>query len=206
MTALIVIAAILLVFALLCLIPITLELEAKEGTFSAKLRLGYIKLFPKKPKSKKPKKVKSSKPPSKQGKTLLNTVKSLGLSSSEWLNVLKAVLKAVGSVGSAVRVPVLKLCITVSDPDPYKTVMNYNYANTALYTLLPYMEKALKIKERDIRLTTDYERERLYFELHTISYIRIGRLLLAAIVAIWRIVAIIIGHKLKHQRSILTRF
>ncbi len=194
MTAIIVIAAIICILALLCLIPITVELSTLSEAFSFRLLVAHIKVLPKEKKSK-PKAKKAAK--SKNGKqsSIIDTLKRLGLSFDEWLSVIKAVLKMIGKIGSSVKVPDLMLHITLSDPDPFKTVMNYNYANAALNALMPSAEKVLKIKNRNINLSTDFESEKSRFELDTKLYVRVGSLLLAALTAAVRIIVILLKHR-----------
>lgn len=194
MTALIVIAAIICALALLCLIPITVELSTLNGAFSFRLLIAHIKVLPRekkpKPKAKKAVKAKSGKQSS-----IVDTLKRLGLSFDEWLSVIKAVLKMIGKIGASVKAPDLMLHITLSDPDPFKTVMNYNYANAALNALMPFAEKALKIKNRDVNLSSDFESEISRFDLDTKLYVRVGSLLLAAMTAVVRIIVILIKHR-----------
>lgn len=202
LTAVIVIAAILLLFAALCLIPLSLEVSSDEGEFSLKLNIGRFTLLPKS-KSKKPSKptAEKNRRPAESKRSPVDKIKNLGLSLSEWLDVLKAVFSSLKKIGSAVNVPVLDLALVFYDPDPYKTVMSYNYANAALYTIAPYAEKVLKIKEKNIDLSTDFDSGKTKFRLYTRLRIRIGSLLIAALSALISVAAVLIKHKIKERKA-----
>lgn len=196
MTALIIIAALAAIIVLLCLIPINLLISAGNNSFSLGLRIGKKQIFPTKKKAKKKAKAIAEPKSVPKKKARVSLIRRLGLSRDEWIEVIKTLLKALGRIGSAVNMPLLRLHILISDPDPYKTVMNYNYALTAAYSVLPYAEKALNIKDRDIAINTDFNSEKTIFELSTRLYIRIGKLLCAIIAAVISVISIIIKHRI----------
>lgn len=198
MTALIVIAAIFLLLVALCLIPVTIELKAGEGDFSFRLSLGWHTLLPSSKKNEsenKPSEKKVPKATKKKGH-LAATVKKLGFSLSDWLEVLEAVLKAIGRIVSGLKVPIFKLRLTISDPNPYNTVMKYNAAMSAMCSILPYMDKTFKVKDREIALDTDFDAEKTRFSLQLKSFVRLGVLIFAAITALFSILYIIIKHRI----------
>lgn len=196
MTALIIIAAIAAIIVLLCLIPINLLISAGNNNFSFELRIGKKQIFPRKKKAKIKTEASAAAKAAPQKKARGSLIRRLGLSRDEWIEVIKTLLKALGRIGSAVNMPLLRLHILISDPDPYKTVMNYNYALTAAYSVLPYAEKALNIKDRDIAINTDFNSEKTSFELSTRLCIRIGKLLCSIIAAAASIISIIIKHRI----------
>lgn len=196
MTALIIIAAIAAIIVLFCLIPINLLISAGNNSFSFELLIGKKQIFPRKKKAKIKTEASAAPKAAPQKKASGSLIRRLGLSRDEWIEVIKTLLKALGRIGSAVNMPLLRLHILISDPDPYKTVMNYNYALTAAYSVLPYAEKALNINDRDIAINTDFNREKTSFELSTRLYIRIGKLLCSIIAAAASIISIIIKHRI----------
>lgn len=198
MTALIVIAAIFLLLAAVCLIPITIELKAGEGDFSFRLSLGWHTLLPSSKKKVSEKKAAEKKAPkaAKKKGHLVSSIKKLGFSLSDWLEVLKVVLKTIGRIVSGLKVQIFKLHLTISDNDPYNAVMKYNTAVSALCSILPYIDKTFKVKDREIALDTDFDAVKTRFSLHFKSFLRLGVLILAAITALFSILCIIIKHRI----------
>lgn len=204
MTALIVIAAIVLLIVVLCLIPITLELSFKSGHFKAKLNILGISPSRRK-KREKPKKdaaeTENTAEPKK--KSLADSIKKLGFTLDEWIEVLQAALRALRHIGKSTTIPIIKLHLIVSSDEPYKTALNYNRALTAAYMISPYLEKAFDVRERDVNITADFNAEKNIIDFYTKLHIRVGSLLYAALAAIISIIVLIIKRRITimHERK-----
>lgn len=198
MTALIIAASVIAVITVLLLLPVTLCLTAKDGDFRSEVTLaGAIRLYPKRGKQAAPQE-KTQEPETQQSNAnaFLEAVQRLGLSFSEWLEVAKAAIKALGRLARKLKAPTFRFRCLISADDPYETVMRYNYANTALYTLMPLLKQRLDIKDSDVSVATDFDSCKTAIELYAKLYLRIGALLLAPIAVLSTLVRIYFRHKI----------
>lgn len=204
MAALIVIAVIVLLIVALCLIPITVELFYASGHFKAKFKILGISPSKRK-KSKKPKKdadvsENAAKP---KKRSIADSIKKLGFTLDEWIEVLQAALRALRHIGKSTTMPILKLHLVVSSDEPYKTALNYNRALSAAYMISPYLEKAFDIKERDIDITLDFDLGKNVIDFYTKLRLRVGSLLYAALAALISIIVLIVKRRITimHERK-----
>ena len=198
MTALIIAASVITVITVLLLLPVTLCLTAKDGDFRSEVTLaGAIRLYPKRGKQAAPQE-KTQEPETQQSNAnaFLEAVQRLGLSFSEWLEVAKTAIKALGRLARKLKAPTFRFRCLISADDPYETVMRYNYANTALYTLMPLLKQRLDIEDSDVSVGTDFDSGKTAIELYAKLYLRIGALLLAPIAVLSTLVRIFFRHKI----------
>ncbi len=198
MTALIIAASVIAVITVLLLLPVTLCLTAKDGDFRSEVTLaGAIRLYPKRGKQAAPQE-KTQEPETQQSNAnaFLEAVQRLGLSFSEWLEVAKTAIKALGRLARKLKAPTFRFRCLISADDPYETVMRYNYANTALYTLMPLLKQRLDIEDSDVSVGTDFDSGKTAIELYAKLYLRIGALLLAPIAVLSTLVRIYFRHKI----------
>lgn len=198
MTALIIAASVIAVITVLLLLPVTLCLTAKDGDFRSEVTLaGAIRLYPKRGKQAAPQE-KTQEPETQQSNanTFLEAVQRLGLSFSEWLEVAKTAIKALGRLAQKLKAPTFRFRCLISADDPYETVMRYNYANTALYTLMPLLKQRLDIEDSHVSVGTDFDSGKTAIELYAKLYLRIGALLLAPIAVLSTLVRIYFRHKI----------
>ncbi len=198
MTALIIAASVIAVITVLLLLPITICFTAKDGNFCSEVTFaGIIRLYPKRQKQSAPQK-KTQKPGTQQSNVnaFFETAQRLGFSFSEWMDVAKTAIKALGRLARKLKAPTLKFRCLISAADPYESVMRYNYASTALYTLMPFAKRHLGIKDSDVSVGTDFDSDKTTIELYAKLYLRIGTLLLAPIDVLSTFVRIYLRHKI----------
>ena len=150
-----------------------------ELALSAKVGLLRIRILPakeKKPKEKKPKKKKKKKekkPKAAEG----HEKKKLKLTLEDILDIAKLGLKALGRFGRALRLDRLHLHLCVAKDDPYDTVAQYGYLNTALGAGLPLLHRAFKIKDEDITTAFRFDAAETALQAEVIATFRIGAIM-----------------------------
>lgn len=70
---------------------------------------------------------------------------------------MKIGLRTAGSFRRKLQIDHFRLWFVSSDPDPYWTIMIYNYVNDALCVLGALAENAFRVKDSDIRTATDFD-------------------------------------------------
>ena len=124
--------------------------EYSDAGFNAWAKVAFLKFqilgndkkkkAKKKPKKKKPKKQKEK--------------KSVSLSAVN--KILKAVKKALYRLRRRLLINKLTLYYTSAGDDPSKTAILYGAANAGLNTVIPVLERYLRIRRRDLRVFVDF--------------------------------------------------
>ena len=157
MTALKVLAAIVLVLFLLGLVRLGGEVEYSHSGLGVKLRLGAFRfsLYPRKEKGEKPEK--REKPPKqKEQKEPEEPAEKRGGSLELFRELLPLVGKAAGALKRKIRIDRLYLTYTVGGPDAAKTAVNYGYSNLAASMFWPIFEQNFNVKNYRIRTGVDF--------------------------------------------------
>ena len=82
----------------------------------------------------------------------------------------------------------LTLHLIAGAPDPYDAVMQYNYLNTGLGVLWPFLNRAFNIRRRDVRTALDIGAEGLAAEGRVKATLRIGQILHIANCALYALI------------------
>lgn len=169
MTALYVIAGIVLALWLISLLRVGGIVEYSADGVEVQLRIGpfRVELFPGKPKEekspkhkkgkkpKKEKKAKQKKPPKEKPPVPLK--EKVGGALSLFRELLPVGLEAAEKLFRRLRVDELVLHLTWAADDPADAVMGYGAAQAALAALLPPLERCLHIRERDVGAAVDFQ-------------------------------------------------
>lgn len=153
----------------------TFFLRAKAGPLNISILPKKVK--PEKPKKPKKEKKKPAKPPEEQPKT-----KTVLPDLSTLLKLARLALEAVGAFRRKLQVDLLRLHLLVASDDPYDTAMNYARIRAGLNGLYPLAARTLSIRERDIRLSADFTKEKTRAAARLILTIRIGQIVGIALV------------------------
>lgn len=182
MTALIVIASILL-FIVIILVPsltiyakITDEVTIKIGAYGLKFTLLPQKEKP----EKKPKKTKvkttTERPPKKPKKKVTET--SFMETVELVLTAIKAVIGPTSKLLSKLRMKVVYLNIVVCGDDADKTAIKFGAINTAIFNVLANLKRFFKVKIKRIDIRPDFvgdeDRYDIYFKVKLRLYQIIG--------------------------------
>ncbi len=152
MTTLIVVVCILAVLILLSLVRVGGIAEYSAAGFTAKVRIGPVRItvYPVKEKKEKIKKKKEPKEseenlPSKPGGSLVMLKKYLPMLTD-----------TAGRLCRKIQVDRLYLDLIAAANDPASAAMGYGYANAAVGMILPLLENNFTIKDRRIRTAVDF--------------------------------------------------
>ena len=77
--------------------------------------------------------------------------------------------------------------------------MTFAYLQSAVYGLHPLVERALKVKERDVWLTPDFTSDGIAAEGRLIGTIRIGQIAGIALVLGWKALLVILRQRKKKR-------
>jgi len=150
------------IFILLALLRFGFIVEYSEVGFEMWVKAGFLRLRLKdkdkreKPKKKKPKKKKEKKPGKKGPGSL-----------SEFLDMLRAVKKALDRLRRKLLIKQLTLHYTSASDDPSKTALQFGAANAVFGVIIPVLERYFKIKRRDLRTAADFngKENRIYAKI-----------------------------------------
>jgi len=120
------------------------------------VRVGPVKiqLIPKKEKQagrgrikeKKPSEKKKAKPKKKYGAEDIKTL---------IFDILPPAKRALAKAAGGLRIDYLRLCLAVGGETPAKAAERYGKANALVWTIVPIVENAARIKKRDIDISLD---------------------------------------------------
>lgn len=189
MTALKVLAVILLILFLLGLIRVGGGGEYSAQGLTAWLKLGpfQIKVFPlkkKKEKKKKPSKAKKAQPKPqkpteekpKQGGTLARVREFLPL-----------ICEAAGALKRRIRIDKLYLDYTLpGKEDAAAAAMSFGYSNAAVGMILPLFEQNFDVKERRVRTAVDFNADSPKIYVYAVISARLGQLVSFALRFGWK--------------------
>lgn len=186
MTALKVLAVVLLVLFLLSLLRVGGGGEYSAQGLTAWLKLGpfQIKVFPLKKKTKKPSKTKKAQPKpqkpteekSKQGGTLTQVREFLPL-----------ICEAAGALKRRIRIDKLYLDYTLpGKEDAAAAAMHFGYSNAAVGMILPLFEQNFNVKERRVRTAVDFNADSPKIYVYAVISARLGQLVSFALRFGWK--------------------
>lgn len=188
MTALKVLAVVLLVLFLLGLLRVGGGGEYSAQGLTAWLKLGpfQIKVFPlkKKEKKKKPSKTKKAQPKPqkpaeekpKQGGTLTQVREFLPL-----------ICEAAGALKRRIRIDKLYLDYTLpGKEDAAAAAMRFGYSNAAMGMILPLFEQNFNVKERRVRTAVDFNADSPKIYVYAVISARLGQLVSFALRFGWK--------------------
>lgn len=117
---------------------------------------GNLQVYPRTKKEKKVKKEhhKKEKPPKKTKKKKSGFLPPF--TPETVFAYLKMVMNTLGGLLHQIRIPELKLHLTVGNEDAAKTAITYGRVSAAAGTVLPSLEKACRIRELDVFIQPDF--------------------------------------------------
>ena len=91
--------------------------------------------------------------------------------------LFEALKKALGKIRRRMRIDPLDVCVIFAGDDPAKVAETYGWANSAMWTMMPQLERLLQIPDPHIHLGVDYERYDLHAEGRVGVTFRVGDLI-----------------------------
>ena len=92
-----------------------------------------------------------------------------------------ALQKALGKIRRRMRIDPMDVCVIFAGEDPAKVAEMYGWANSVMWTVMPQLERLLKIPDPHIHLGVDYERYDLRAEGRVGVSFRVGDLIVIAL-------------------------
>lgn len=174
---------VLLVLTVLLLTPLGID-----GGFNGKdlilgLRIGFlnIRILPKKKNHAEQNISKKQKKPKPSRKKTGEKKPKKPLSRQELIALAKMTLKALGRFRKKLRVDYLRIRYTFASDDPYKTAMGFGASSAALGSILPLVESAFDIGERDIGTSFDFLSDKPVFDCWITTTIQVWEIFYIAI-------------------------
>jgi hypothetical protein len=181
MTGWIIVGCILLALVLLGQLRVGAAAAYSEDGFFLKLKVGpaFIQLLPPKAEAKerppKPEK-KPKKHPAQEG-AKAEKPKKKGNTLTLALRFIPLVAKAAGRLLRKIRIDRLELSVIWGADDPAAAAQGYGLAHAALATLWPPMDHAFQVKEHDLRVDVDFQRQSPAFSARAQATMTIGQIL-----------------------------
>lgn len=194
MTALIIIAIIAALLAVLCMVSVGVSLSFYEGKLHLALK-AWAKQIPVLPKEHD----KSEKPRKTDDSASNKKKKRLPFSFDDYVQIVRIVLKALNRLRRRLYFDRIRLKYIAAGADPYETVLRYSAVCAALDSLAPAFENAVRVKEREIDISTDFDAEKTVFGFDFSLSIRIGSLLGLALLAALSLIKVYITSILRQK-------
>ena len=186
---------ILIVLTVIALLPIGIDGGYRHGILELNIKGGpfLIRMLPKKKKTLKPKKHRRKKEAVPEAE--IDDNKKKRFDKHQLIGIIKAGLKALRRLKRKLSIDYFRLHYIFASDDPAKTAMGYGMVNTAMGAIVPLIDDALDIKERDIGFSFDFLAERPIIDIW-----------LTATLKVWEIIYIAVAFgidflKLKRQRK-----
>jgi hypothetical protein len=143
------------VLAAILLVPVGVEAGYERNNTELSARVGpfRIKIFPKKEKPKKP-----PKKPVYKEEEAEKEKKPLDL--DKIVSLIKPGVRALKRIRRRLSVDFLALHYTAAASDPFDAALQYGKVSAAAGVLLPLLEEAVKIRERDFDINVSFETEK----------------------------------------------
>lgn len=193
LTVAIIIVAVILV--LLIPVGVAADYDAEGFRLSARISVADFLIFPRKKKPKDDLETKNKKKKSKIRKFKLN------FSVEEWFEVAKIAVKALGRFRKSICFDRIKLIYVSANPDPSIAAVRYNAVNAALNSVTPLFEKAFKVRNREVNISTDYDAETSSGEFGATLSVRVGQILYIILLAAFAFGVVFFKSRINKRRE-----
>ncbi|HHU23174.1 MAG TPA: DUF2953 domain-containing protein [Clostridiales bacterium] len=163
---------IVIVLAVILLIPVGVDGGYEQNSFELSAGFGPFRLRIL-PKTEKPKKARRKKIPAEEEPD----VEKKPPSWDEILSLVKLGVKALKRFRRRLSIDFFALHYTAAASDPFKAALQYGKVSAAVGTLLPLLEEAVNIRERDVDINVSFKQERPEAYLHLIATLQIWEIL-----------------------------
>ena len=166
------------VIVLLAMIPLVLTVRYDADGFLMLLILGPFRwqLIPGKKKAEK-EKPKNKEPKQTEGEEPKESQPKKGGSIFDFAPLLPIILDLLEDFGQKMRVPLLRLKLTLAGDDPCDLAINYGRTWGAVHSLIPQLERFFVIRKKDIQVQCDFEAETTLVVFRLDISLTLGRLI-----------------------------
>ena len=211
MTALIIIAAIILFLLILLFLPLTVDLSYSDKLL-LKVKYSGITLF-NNSKAKKTKKVKKTqrkrndgenkKPTKKKDNFVVSTYKQKGLLGTikYFSNILSLVLKKLWWLIKRLKFKKFKLDLAIATNDAADTAIEYGKTCAALYPVLSLLQTNINFKPQEINVRADFEKNKTELKASILLTTSLLNYLILAISALMQFIKLQNKESEKYERK-----
>ena len=173
---------IVLVLAFLLLLPrIGMDLHAQDGTFTAKIRYGWIYKTISLPKGKRSSQNKNPNKPSKPAEGTSSKSGMERISSPNWIWRCMCEVLGSGRRKDRLRIDVLYVHAVLATGDAAKTGLYLGYLSAITGIIYPFLARNFTIKTLEIVLDGDFEGSKIRYDLRFACSFRPIRMLAAGV-------------------------
>ncbi len=174
---------VLLILTVLLLIPLGIDGGYNGKTLILGIRAGFlnIRIFPKKIKQAEPKISKKRRRPKPSRKDAEGKEPKKPLEKRELIALAKIGLKALGRLRRKLRVDYLRMRYTFASDDPFSTAMGFGASSAVLSSIIPLVDSAFDIGERDIGSSFDFLSDKPVFDFWLTTTIQVWEIFYIAI-------------------------
>ena len=194
---------------LILLIPVGVDLRYEDGVIRVSLKASFLNLQlipkpkkkPKKEKPEKEKKPKEEKPKEEKPKKEKDGKKSFPFNLEEIIDLLKSVIKGLGHFSRKIKVERFVLHWIAAGYDPYNTARLFAVVNAGLSELAPVCTERFHCRDSSVWTDIDFTQEDMFFEFGLRMTIRIGQILMAALIIAFGALKIYLRSKSRRKRE-----
>lgn len=174
---------VLLVLTVLLLTPLGIDGGYRGNNLILGIRIGFlnIRVFPKKEKHAEPKISKKRKKPKPSRKDTEGKKPKKPLEKKELIALIKIALKALGRFRKKLRVDYLRIRYTFASDDPFNTAMGFGASSAVLSSVIPLLDSAFDIGERDIGTSFDFLGDKPVIDIWLTTTIQVWEIFYIAI-------------------------
>lgn len=197
-----VLAIIFLLLALIMLIPLGVCASYDSGGLTLKVKVSAYKkqIFPRENESE-PEPEPEPESTEDAGENDVKVKKRLPFSIDEWRSLLKIVFKALRRFKNSLTFDKIFLRFIAASPDPFDTVRIFNAVNSIVGAAAPFFESEFKVRQRDIFIDADMSADKCSYSFELALSVRVGQLLVIALVAGFAFLKLLAARKLKEFRE-----
>lgn len=201
MTALWVIALILLVLILLMLLPVGLQVHYDDAGATVKAQIGWIRfsVFPKPPKQNQQKKRKKKKPPQPEPQAPEKKPPMRGI--RDFQPFIRLAVDFLGALRQKVVVRSLTLRIWYGGKDAAEAAIHYGQAWAVIGAVMPLLDASVRIQARDVQAIYLEEANTLSLLFQAVLRLRLGQCLALAMKYGLRALAVAVEWKRRKEKT-----
>lgn len=195
---------------LILLIPVGVDLRYEDGVIRVSLKVAFLNLQlipkpkdkPEKEKPEKEKKPKEEKPKKEKPKKKKDEKKkSFPFNLEEIIDLLKAAIKGMRHFSKKIKVERFVLHWIAAGYNPYCTARLFAVVNAGLSELAPVCTERFHCRDSSVWTDIDFTQEDMFFEFGLRMTVRIGQILMAALIIVFGALKIYLRSKSRRKRE-----
>lgn len=124
-------------------------------------------------------------------------IEKLGFEKEDWLELIGVIFKVLAKFNHSIVINKFKFHYAVTDSDPYDAVVKYNTINTIAGSLVPFIENNFRIKDRDVFIDLDLNKQDIQTDIRLVLTIRVLQIIMLVVMALSSTVRIYVKRKIQ---------